>query len=268
MRILLIAGHGDGDSGACGNGYSEADLTREVVSLLAPQLGKLCDVDIADINKNWFEYLKSHTYNFRQYDYVLEVHFNSGGGKGTEIFVTTSENGTGVENAIVDNMAALGFADRGVKRKNWSVISKVKAQGVSAALFEVCFIDSTADIQRYQTRKNEIIDAIVKGIAQGFDFVHKEDLTMAQYEELKKMIEERDRRIDALEKKVNSPEMVYNYVDDNMPQWAREGVQWCVDNGILAGTGDGLNLNGMKLWTCVMLYRVAKYIAKLINVKI
>ena len=28
---LLIAGHGQGDPGAVGNGYKEADLTREFV---------------------------------------------------------------------------------------------------------------------------------------------------------------------------------------------------------------------------------------------
>ena len=38
MKILLISGHGAGDVGAVGNGYREADLTREVVNLLAPKL--------------------------------------------------------------------------------------------------------------------------------------------------------------------------------------------------------------------------------------
>ena len=31
MNVLLIAGHGNGDSGAIGNGYEEAELTREFV---------------------------------------------------------------------------------------------------------------------------------------------------------------------------------------------------------------------------------------------
>ncbi len=66
----------------------------------------------------------------------------------------------------------------------------------------------------------------------------------------------------------NQPEMIYNYVDKNMPSWAREAVQWLTDKGLLSGTGEGLNLNGMKLWTCVMMYRVIKYIGKLIDVKI
>ena len=50
MKILLISGHGYGDPGAIGtcNGvkYKEADLTREVVSALAPLLG----ADVYDQN--------------------------------------------------------------------------------------------------------------------------------------------------------------------------------------------------------------------------
>ena len=181
MKILLIAGHGNGDAGAVGNGYKEADLTREVVSLLAPKLRELCNVDIADTSKNWFEYLKSHSYNFKQYDYVLEIHFNSGGGTGTEIFVTTSEKSTGVETAIVQQIcASVGYKNRGVKRKNWNVISAVKAQGVSSALIEVCFIDSAADIKTYQSRRNDIADAIVDGIAEGFNLKRKEESTVSK----------------------------------------------------------------------------------------
>ncbi|MEG2381204.1 MAG: N-acetylmuramoyl-L-alanine amidase, partial [Oscillospiraceae bacterium] len=104
MKILLIAGHGDGDSGACGFGYREADLTREVVRNVKVELCKYTEVEIADTNRDMFKYLKSNSYNFTPYDYVLEVHFNAGvsdiGGNGattgTEIFVNTSESGTTV----------------------------------------------------------------------------------------------------------------------------------------------------------------------------
>ena len=34
MNVLLIAGHENGDSGAVGNGYEEAELTREFAVLL------------------------------------------------------------------------------------------------------------------------------------------------------------------------------------------------------------------------------------------
>ena len=52
--------------------------------------------------------------------------------------------------------------------------------------------------------------------------------------------------------------MVYNYIDDNMPKWAHEGVQWCVDNGIITGNGDGLGLDDKDLKYCTMIMRIMK----------
>lgn len=182
MKILLIAGHGNGDCGACGCGYQEATLTREVVNLLKPQLDKYADVTIADTNKDWFEYLKTNSFNFKPYDYVLEIHFNAcvndtkGDGRttGTEIYITTSEKGYSVEQNIVNGISNIGLKNRGVKRKNWSVISKVKKQGVSSALLEVCFIDDLDDMKLYQNKKSEIIRAITEGIVKGFNLKQKE----------------------------------------------------------------------------------------------
>lgn len=169
MKILIIAGHGNGDPGACGNGYREADLTREVAALLNSRFEGVCEAEVADTSRNWFEYLGSNNYNFKGYDYVLEIHFNAGGGIGTEIYVTTSEQGIGVETAIVQHIAAAtGLKNRGVKRCNFRVISRVKSQGVSAALLETCFIDSASDVNTYQTKKDKLINAIVSGIAEGF----------------------------------------------------------------------------------------------------
>lgn len=183
MKLLLIAGHGNGDCGATGSGYYEADLTREVAKLLKAELDSYADVTIADTSKNWFEYLKTHTFNFKPYNYVLEIHFNAcvndqkGNGKttGTEIYITTSEKGCSVEEKIVKGISNIGFTNRGVKRKNYSVISKVKKQGVSSALLELCFIDDVDDIKLYQSKKNEIIKAIAEGIISGFSLEKKED---------------------------------------------------------------------------------------------
>ena len=172
MKILLIAGHGQGDPGAVGNGYKEADLTREVVSLLKTQLDNYADVTIADTAKNWL----NNSMNYSPYNYVLEIHFNAGvndtkgnnGTTGTEIYITTSEKTYGVETNIVKGISSIGFKNRGVKRKNWAVISRVKKQGVSAALLEVCFIDDADDMWLYQKKKTEVIKAIANGIINGF----------------------------------------------------------------------------------------------------
>ncbi len=57
-----------------------------------------------------------------------------------------------------------------------------------------------------------------------------------------------------LVKKEEQP-MIYNYIDENMPAWARESVQWAVDNGIIQGDGNGLALTDDKLWFLVVLKR-------------
>lgn len=239
MNIMLIAGHGNGDSGAIGNGFREADLTREVVNKIPEFLSEYASVTVGDINRNWFEWLKTNTYNFSPYDYVLEIHFNSGANDltgdgiitGSEIYVTTSESGISVEEEILRKMAELGYTNRGVKRRNFSLISKVKAQGVSSALLETAFIDDKDDMNLYSLNKTATARAIAMGIAQGFG-LFEEDLTMNQYEELK-------ARIDNIEENLTNIEPIYNYIDENMPEWARETIKKLVDKGWLQGDENG-----------------------------
>lgn len=187
MKILLIAGHGQSDNGATANGYFEAELTREVVTLLKKRLINYADVDIADTSKNWYNYSNRRTLDVRNYQYVLEIHFNAGATKkkdgkttGTEIYITTSEKTYGVETEIVKAISSIGFKNRGVKRKNWSVISHAKNQGVSSALLEVCFIDDIDDMNLYQSKKADVIKAIANGIIKGFHLEKKEtdDITI------------------------------------------------------------------------------------------
>ena len=72
LNILIIAGHGDGDCGAVSNGYQEQYLTREFAKLIVEELSKYnCNVELAPINRNYFQYLKQHGFNYSNYDYVL-----------------------------------------------------------------------------------------------------------------------------------------------------------------------------------------------------
>ena len=61
MRILLIAGHGDGDPGALNTslGYKEADLAREVVYGISTILKDYCTVQIYNPEKNLYRELKN-----------------------------------------------------------------------------------------------------------------------------------------------------------------------------------------------------------------
>lgn len=183
MKILLIAGHGAGDPGAVatvnGNRYKEAELTREVVENVRQILSRYADITVYPAGSNAYYDHQAGSLgakaNFEAYGYVLEIHFNaysvdSGDGKvkGTEAYVTTSESGITVEERILGNLSALGFKNRGVKRKNWAVISKAKSCGVSSCLLEVCFVDDADDMALYERKKAETARAIAMGVIEGF----------------------------------------------------------------------------------------------------
>lgn len=84
-----------------------------------------------------------------------------------------------------------------------------------------------------------------------------EELTMNQYDELKQMIQ--NLRVQVY--KTANP-MIYNYIDNNMPEWARDSVRWAVNNDIIKGDGNGLALTDEKLWMIVVMKRIADSIGK------
>lgn len=179
MKILLICGHGDGDPGACACGYQEATLVREIAPKLKDILSNYATVTLFDTSKNMYKYLKAkNSFDFKKYDYVLELHFNAaandkkGNGitTGTEILVHNLESGTSVEEAIAKNISALGFKNRGVKKRAnlLNMNTCKKAQGVSYALLETCFIDDLDDMNLYQAKKDEVINGIASGVIEGF----------------------------------------------------------------------------------------------------
>ena len=191
FKMLLMAGHGrnmDGsyDPGAVGCGYEEATLTRELTKLVkaeADRQGVACDVAP---DRNHFSFFKAgNTYDVTGYNYVLEIHFNAsaktdynGNGQmtGSMVYIDQSETGHSVEDAILNNLYAIG------SRQAWDgvvitqrqyttglmVQNHIRAQGVSHAVLETCFISDRDDMDWYQVNKSKIAQAIISGIKQGF----------------------------------------------------------------------------------------------------
>lgn len=178
MKILLISGHGAGDSGACatikGVKYKEATETITMVKLIEKELKKYADVDLYPTDRNAFQDIKNGCLkvNFKKYDYVLEIHFNAcvndlkGNGKttGTEIYVPKSESVTDTEKAIVNAIAKFGLKNRGVQKYNWTVTTRAHNAGVQSSLVEICFIDDADDMKIYNAKKEEIAQAIADAI--------------------------------------------------------------------------------------------------------
>ena len=113
------------------------------------------------------------------------------------------------------------------------------------------------------SRKNCPQSMSGNGWAQWYKFKEKlkgEDLTMAQYEELKNEISQLTETVKVLATELSNLKhpMIYNYIDNNMPEWARSAVSWAVENGILNGDENGLNLDDKDLRFITMMYRMRK----------
>ena len=131
-----------------------------------------------------------------------------------------------MEESILNNLCGTaGYNNRGVKRKNFRVIQRIKSQGISSALLEVCFIDNAMDIATYQQKKDLIARAIANGIAEGFG------LTTPAPE---------------------APDTLGSSVEDN-------AIEWCTKNNLLP---ERTTLDSSKIWTCVLLYNTVKFMAE------
>ena len=95
---------------------------------------------------------------------------------------------------------------------------------------------------------------------------NEEGLTMEQYNELKSLITKQAAEINDLRNvnqqlvNVVQTTMIYNYVDDNMPDWARPAVQAAMDCGAIQGDEQGrLGLSYKDLRAICREYRCGTY---------
>ncbi len=258
MIVGINCGHTVSGTVGCGAvGYLDESTETRSVGYKVMELLRERGVTVVDCTDDYSSTVSENLRkivamaNKQPLDLFVSIHFNSGGGKGTEVYTYNGEKLPQAE-LVCANMEQLGFVNRGVK--NGSSLYVIRNTDAPAMLVEVCFVDTKTDAELYG---NIGKDAVANAISDAIMGIKTEEgLTMSQYEEL-------TARLDDLQNelyKAQNP-MQYNYIDENMPEWAREAVKWCVDNGIIVGTGDGLGLDYTKLWTCTVIYRLAQKLA-------
>lgn len=170
-KIFLNPGHGKQqngvyDSGACGNGYIEAELSREVIRAVESNLVGYADVTVWDYERDLFSYINSLNIKWSDYNCFLSVHFDAGGGSGTTVYRAKNRKASALETSLASAVSsAAGFKNNGVKEhpSNLKVLScsdKAQNGGTSSSLLEVCFIDSASDMNKYAEKKADIAKAI------------------------------------------------------------------------------------------------------------
>ncbi len=173
MRILLIAGHGQGDPGAVGNGHKEAECTRHFTELLAKHLGWGLDVEVYDTKQ---DLIQTRNYaSLMSYDQIIEIHFNAASNpeaKGCEVLISQDRKANNVDNAC---LGALGkyFTNRGIKLRDKEGLGNMRqfqAMGIDYRLLELCFISNANDMKVYFENAENIAKDITLALRPLFGF--------------------------------------------------------------------------------------------------
>ena len=168
MKINVHAGHNPDGKTACGaiglikESTENRKVKNEVISLLKT-LGHTVYDCTEDNGKSKSDVLKKIVTkcNAHKVDLDVSIHFNAGGGRGTEVLIYGTNSGayTYAKNTA-DAISTLGFVNRGVK--NRPDLYVLKHTNAPAMLIESCFVASAEDVTRYNCKT--MAQAIVKGI--------------------------------------------------------------------------------------------------------
>lgn len=163
MKYGVDIGHNcSSDTGAVGI-RREDDLTNEVGINVKYKLKELgyevisCNPKQAQsLGDSLFKRVKNA--NDNNVDIFVSIHFNAGGGRGSEVYIS-DENSREVGERILAKLITIGYVNRGVKKANYYILRNVNSIAVQV---ECAFCDSVEDMKRYNADK--IADAIVMGI--------------------------------------------------------------------------------------------------------
>lgn len=234
MRLLIVAGHGAGDPGACAFNYREATLNREVAEGLYAKLSGKMNVALYDTSRNFYSDLKAGKYSILDgYTHIIEIHFNacvndiSGDGKstGTEILVHKYNSGNlKLENELLKNLCDCGWKNRGIKyRSDLQNMNICYKRNISYFLIEMCFVDDKDDMDIYKQFKNWNIDVFADTILDHFGI--------------------EDIGIKPSGKPVETP-VVTKFDSVEQCPYGKDTIQKLIDKGLLKGNSDGkLNLS-------------------------
>lgn len=175
MKICVVAGHTSVGKGTGAVGYiNESTENRVVAKKVVEYLNQAGHTAVyGEINKS-DNYLAEQVAiaNKAKYDLVVQVHFNAGGGTGTEtLYKTTS--GKKYAEQVTKSLGKM-YKQRGAKQR--TDLYWLNRTNAPAILVETCFVDSKADTDKYLANKAYTAKLIAEGII-GQEIVEKPDST-------------------------------------------------------------------------------------------
>lgn len=166
--LYVICGHGAGDSGATGGGYTEADLVRKLAKRMDALGGS--SVTVLDTSVNWYASKKVNAALKKKVgrNPVIELHMDSAtaSAKGGHVIIKKGYSADKYDKALAKYIKAAfpGRANSIVSRSDLANVNRATAQGINYRLLECCFISNKAD----RTEFINDMDNVAKGILSAF----------------------------------------------------------------------------------------------------
>ena len=185
--IFLLRGHGNGDPGACANGYTEENLAQVIADRVVELLkGKGVKVFTNSKTQNNFvnNCLVGHTFKYK-FGYTIHLNSASVTASGIEIFVPINEQYVNTETKMCKEIAnVLGIPTRGVKSRDYNSgathlriekdgskgtdyykeIRSSWQNGLSHSIIELCFISNVNDVKQLLNNKEKVCKVIANNI--------------------------------------------------------------------------------------------------------
>ena len=165
-HLFLIAGHGAGDSGAVGFGFTEAERVRALASRIVAYGGS--NVTLGDTSRNWYADRGITSLNIPKDWQILELHMDSGSAsaKGGHVIIKQGYNPDQYDTALASFIVSFfpGRANKIVGRANLANVNRSAVKGYNYRLLENGFISNKDDLTKF----NNQIDELARGILGAF----------------------------------------------------------------------------------------------------
>lgn len=174
-KLFIIPGHGAGDCGACGNGYQEAERVRALAQRIKDFGGD--DVVLSDFGLNSYRSniigkgLVPKGYK------ILELHMDSSensSAKGGHVIINGKFKADEYDNALAMMISGMfpGRSQTIVGRTDLANVNRSASMGYNYRLMECGFISNAEDVQKFNSR----MDELAKGILGCFGIGEKAEI--------------------------------------------------------------------------------------------
>ena len=158
MRLWVCCGHGAGDSGAVGHGFTEAERVRALGSRIKELGGD--GVVLMDQRRNWYADKGFDTVSIPKGDAVVELHMDSGaaGARGGHVIYKAGYAPDAYDRALADAVSGIfpGRAQTLVGRTDLRNCNVCASRGIDYRLVEHGFISDAGDVATFNGKLDEI----------------------------------------------------------------------------------------------------------------